>query len=466
MWESCRTMPLVGGVFFFRGSPVSPAFSFQRCSMLASNTLIDSQDLDVKSLLCILEPQLCVHWLLPHTWQLWDSQGVPSAIGSEACRAGLINCDPTVKLTSQQVCNGVPRRSLVSGRSTFSFSRLHSAQWFLLRVPSAYSTEQAPAYRPFTPILTLQHATGKDVLWYLRDRRSVVRKACPAGGRRRENVCQVWCFKFTRRRCSLTNNPVRPQPRRISRQATSLCETGRSRRRLQRASCNTRRTPPAVSVLPDRGNQIMNSGTYGKTAPSPTLPATRRRYASAENKVMRPMRARTFPSAIRNSVHTESSPVQRPELDGGDRPRPGRLPERTHARRVKASLRSHEHSEPFSRCPPALKSRGRTSASHGAGEVAVYTTNYRRTRPISGHEYVGAATANQLLVAYLDRGYTGCWQNYFTTTLPIAQPTRNLSHTAVANETQGPFPEPHAANQINKVALALTESPSPLRGVE
>ncbi|KAJ8869145.1 hypothetical protein PR048_030713 [Dryococelus australis] len=27
------------------------------------------------SVLCILEPQLCVHWLLPRTWQLWDSQG-------------------------------------------------------------------------------------------------------------------------------------------------------------------------------------------------------------------------------------------------------------------------------------------------------------------------------------------------------------------------------------------------------
>ncbi|KAJ8898243.1 hypothetical protein PR048_003603 [Dryococelus australis] len=28
------------------------------------------------SFLCILEPQLCVHWLLPHTWQSWNSQGV------------------------------------------------------------------------------------------------------------------------------------------------------------------------------------------------------------------------------------------------------------------------------------------------------------------------------------------------------------------------------------------------------
>ncbi|KAJ8891732.1 hypothetical protein PR048_004267 [Dryococelus australis] len=28
------------------------------------------------SVLCILEPQVSVHWLLPHTWELWDSQGV------------------------------------------------------------------------------------------------------------------------------------------------------------------------------------------------------------------------------------------------------------------------------------------------------------------------------------------------------------------------------------------------------
>ncbi|KAJ8867547.1 hypothetical protein PR048_031349 [Dryococelus australis] len=47
MWESCRTMPLVGG--FSRGSPVSPAPSFRRCSILTSITLIGSQDLDVKS---------------------------------------------------------------------------------------------------------------------------------------------------------------------------------------------------------------------------------------------------------------------------------------------------------------------------------------------------------------------------------------------------------------------------------
>ncbi|KAJ8885472.1 hypothetical protein PR048_011669 [Dryococelus australis] len=47
MWESCRTMPLVGG--FARGSPVSPALSFRRCSIIISVALIGSQDLDLRS---------------------------------------------------------------------------------------------------------------------------------------------------------------------------------------------------------------------------------------------------------------------------------------------------------------------------------------------------------------------------------------------------------------------------------
>ncbi|KAJ8879892.1 hypothetical protein PR048_020512 [Dryococelus australis] len=46
-WESCRTMPLVGG--FSQGSPVSPVPSFRRRSIFTSVTLIGSQDLAVKS---------------------------------------------------------------------------------------------------------------------------------------------------------------------------------------------------------------------------------------------------------------------------------------------------------------------------------------------------------------------------------------------------------------------------------
>ncbi|KAJ8877830.1 hypothetical protein PR048_022288 [Dryococelus australis] len=53
-WESCRTMPLVGG--FSRGSPVSPAPSFRRRSIFTSITLIGSQDLAIKS-----RPNLFTH---------------------------------------------------------------------------------------------------------------------------------------------------------------------------------------------------------------------------------------------------------------------------------------------------------------------------------------------------------------------------------------------------------------------
>ncbi|KAJ8888445.1 hypothetical protein PR048_007935 [Dryococelus australis] len=57
IWESCRTMPLVGGSP--RVCPVSPAISFRRCSILTSITHIGSQDLDVKS-----RPNLFTHSLL------------------------------------------------------------------------------------------------------------------------------------------------------------------------------------------------------------------------------------------------------------------------------------------------------------------------------------------------------------------------------------------------------------------
>ncbi|KAJ8888077.1 hypothetical protein PR048_007564 [Dryococelus australis] len=56
MWEPCRTMTLVGGSS--RRSPVSPAISFRCCSILASITLIGSQDFDVKS-----HPDLFTHSL-------------------------------------------------------------------------------------------------------------------------------------------------------------------------------------------------------------------------------------------------------------------------------------------------------------------------------------------------------------------------------------------------------------------
>ncbi|KAJ8868391.1 hypothetical protein PR048_029907 [Dryococelus australis] len=53
-WESCRTMPLVGG--FSRGYPVSPAPSFRLCSIFTSSPFIGFQDLAVKS-----HPNLFTH---------------------------------------------------------------------------------------------------------------------------------------------------------------------------------------------------------------------------------------------------------------------------------------------------------------------------------------------------------------------------------------------------------------------
>ncbi|KAJ8885086.1 hypothetical protein PR048_011282 [Dryococelus australis] len=47
MWESCRTIQLVGK--FSWGSPASPAHTFRRCSILISITLISSQNLAYKS---------------------------------------------------------------------------------------------------------------------------------------------------------------------------------------------------------------------------------------------------------------------------------------------------------------------------------------------------------------------------------------------------------------------------------
>ncbi|KAJ8867289.1 hypothetical protein PR048_031090 [Dryococelus australis] len=56
IWESCRTMPLVGE--FSGGSPVSPTLPFRCCAILTSITLISSQDLTVKS-----PPNLFTHLL-------------------------------------------------------------------------------------------------------------------------------------------------------------------------------------------------------------------------------------------------------------------------------------------------------------------------------------------------------------------------------------------------------------------
>ncbi|KAJ8867450.1 hypothetical protein PR048_031252 [Dryococelus australis] len=58
----------------------------------------------------------------------------------------ICHLDAAVQLASHHVCNGCYARSLVSGRSTASFSRFHTGYWFPLRAPSGYSAEQVSAY--------------------------------------------------------------------------------------------------------------------------------------------------------------------------------------------------------------------------------------------------------------------------------------------------------------------------------
>ncbi|KAJ8874068.1 hypothetical protein PR048_024909 [Dryococelus australis] len=66
-WDSCRTMPLVGG--FSQGSPTFPALSFRRRSIFTSITLIDSEDLAVKS-----RPNLFTHSVTFNS--IWISAGM------------------------------------------------------------------------------------------------------------------------------------------------------------------------------------------------------------------------------------------------------------------------------------------------------------------------------------------------------------------------------------------------------
>ncbi|KAJ8897339.1 hypothetical protein PR048_002685 [Dryococelus australis] len=70
MWESCRTILLVGG--FLRGSPVSPTPSFRRCSILTSIALIGSQDLAVKSCPNLFTHSLTSGWKLHWSWFRWQ----------------------------------------------------------------------------------------------------------------------------------------------------------------------------------------------------------------------------------------------------------------------------------------------------------------------------------------------------------------------------------------------------------
>ncbi|KAJ8881189.1 hypothetical protein PR048_017662 [Dryococelus australis] len=81
-WESCPTMPLVGG--FSRGSPVSLAPSFRRSSIFTSITLIGSQDLAVKS-----RPNIFTHVGIASALHLYASTCLRDNTAHTASVAGL-----------------------------------------------------------------------------------------------------------------------------------------------------------------------------------------------------------------------------------------------------------------------------------------------------------------------------------------------------------------------------------------
>ncbi|KAJ8865749.1 hypothetical protein PR048_033270 [Dryococelus australis] len=96
-WESCRTKPLVGGVLSGI-SRFTPPLHSCAASYSPRFTFVGSQD---------LTPQSSAYWNLscvfigccpaPGCYGIRKEFPCKSAIGSEACRAGLINCDPIVK---------------------------------------------------------------------------------------------------------------------------------------------------------------------------------------------------------------------------------------------------------------------------------------------------------------------------------------------------------------------------------
>ncbi|KAJ8894228.1 hypothetical protein PR048_006840 [Dryococelus australis] len=95
-WESCRTMPLVGG--FSRGSPISQAPSFRRRSIFTSLTLICAQD-HFASLLSSAFGGSRVRAPVPPTWQMLSSI---VALGIRQ-QVGLTRSSSTSKMSQRQM---------------------------------------------------------------------------------------------------------------------------------------------------------------------------------------------------------------------------------------------------------------------------------------------------------------------------------------------------------------------------
>ncbi|KAJ8889273.1 hypothetical protein PR048_008771 [Dryococelus australis] len=69
------------------------------------------------SILGILESQLCVHWLLPHTWQLWDSQCVSLQSNPEPPATQIGGAPTDCAMGGRQVSRDYPSPANMSCRS-------------------------------------------------------------------------------------------------------------------------------------------------------------------------------------------------------------------------------------------------------------------------------------------------------------------------------------------------------------
>ncbi|KAJ8884776.1 hypothetical protein PR048_010972 [Dryococelus australis] len=110
-------MPLVGG--FYLGSPISPALSFRCCSILASITLIGSQDLAVKS-----HPNLFTHSLCCISHLIHALHMAPLDSDMSECRSPISTWQLTYQPAVQPVGELLHRQEPVRDKARFhSFAR-------------------------------------------------------------------------------------------------------------------------------------------------------------------------------------------------------------------------------------------------------------------------------------------------------------------------------------------------------
>ncbi|KAJ8885535.1 hypothetical protein PR048_011733 [Dryococelus australis] len=129
-WESCRTLPLVGG--FSRVSPISPSPSFRRRSIFSSITLIGSQDFAVK-----IRPNLLIYISC-----------------NESLTAGIHSCSPEKLSDCGDGERGTGRVSFLVALTRSSVLTIHSSSVelensvFLVTVAErGYGIEYHPRHR-------------------------------------------------------------------------------------------------------------------------------------------------------------------------------------------------------------------------------------------------------------------------------------------------------------------------------